>query len=146
MVEKGIVESLNGEWVTIQCTENPYCASCKACEAGKGSVKILKVKKPGDLKIKPGSIVEIYISPFTSIKVSFMVFIMPILLFLLFYFLSGEIFTNPGEKIQILSGFVGIVLAFLLNYIYGKIFKNADMPVISKVLSQNVEETFYPDT
>ncbi len=146
MVEKGIVQSLNGNWVTVQCTENPYCASCKACEAGKGKERILRVKNPGNVEISPGSIVEIYISPFTSVKVSFMVFIMPILFFFLFYFLSGAIISGANEKIQILSGFVGIIMAFLLNFIYGRVFKNADMPVISKVLGKNVKETFYSDT
>ncbi len=146
MVEKGIVQSLNGNWVTVQCTENPYCASCKACEAGKGKERILRVKNPGNVEISPGNIVEIYISPFTSVKVSFMVFIMPILFFFLFYFLSGAIISGANEKIQILSGFVGIIMAFLLNFIYGRVFKNADMPVISKVLGKNVKETFYSDT
>ncbi len=146
MVEKGIVQSLDGNWVTVQCTENPYCASCKACEAGKGKERILRVRNPGNVEISPGSIVEIYISPFTSVKVSFMVFIMPILFFFLFYFLSGAIISGANEKIQILSGFVGIIMAFLLNFIYGRVFKNADMPVISKVLGKNVKETFYSDT
>ena len=146
MVERGIVESIESGWIKIQCSENPYCASCKACEAGKDNIKRLKVKNSKNVSLNVGDIVEIYVSPARSIMASFMVFIMPIILFFIFYFLSAGVFKNSGEKIQVLSGLVGIIVGFIINLIYGKIKKDSDLPEITRVLGKDVSTTFYANT
>ncbi len=146
MVEKGIVESIEEGWISVQCSENPYCASCNACESGKDSVKRLKVKNPDNISIEKGDIVEVYLSPGKSILASFMVFIMPIILFFIFYFLAGSVIKGASEKVQVLSGLLGIALGFIINMIYGKIRKDSDLPEITRVLSKDVSTTFYADT
>ncbi|RKX87009.1 MAG: hypothetical protein DRP57_00185 [Spirochaetes bacterium] len=144
MVEKGVIDSIKDGIATILCSENPYCASCKACEHSEDGQR-LKAKYSKNLRIAKGDIVEVYISTRKSIFASFMVFIVPIILFFLFYILAVYVIKTKSEPVQVFMGFGGIVFGFIVNLLYGKLRKDEDLPVVTKILTRPIPNEFYAE-
>ncbi|NOY07654.1 MAG: SoxR reducing system RseC family protein [Spirochaetes bacterium] len=144
MTEKGIVDSIGDDIITILCSENPYCSSCNACEQSEEGKK-LKARNPKDLSISTGDFVEIYLSPGKSILAGFMVFIMPIIMFFIFYYSAIYIVGTKIEAIQILFGLSGIAVGFAANFMYGRIRKDSDLPEITRVLNKPDPNEYYAE-
>lgn len=144
MIEKGIVDSIKDGVATILCSESPYCASCKACERSEDGQR-LKAKNTKNLHISKGDIVEVYISAGKSVFASFMVFILPIILFFLFYIFAIYVIKTKSEPVQVFMGFGGIVFGFIINFLYGRIKKDADLPEVTKILTKPIPNEFYAE-
>jgi len=81
-----------------------------------------------------GDMVEIHVDPFGAIKAAFMVFIFPLLCFLLFYNISLKF--SSSEPVLYLTGTCGLFAGFFTNVLIRKIKGPGEMPSVEKILSQ----------
>jgi len=153
MTEQGIVKKVEGQLVWISgddctgCDHGAHCGSCGPSVPGSenrgsgGHGEILPVRRERSfaarntrgVDLAPGDRVEYFIAPGKAIKAGFFVLMVPILIFFLFYFLTGVIWTGAGETARVLAGLGGIVLGFLMNFVLKKRIR--EFPEIIKVLS-----------
>jgi positive regulator of sigma E activity len=157
MTEQGIVKKVEGDLVWISgedctgCNKGAHCGSCgpsvPASEnhstGGHGELSLTRRERSFTARntqafdLAPGDRVEYFIAPGKAIKAGFFVLIVPILVFFLFYFLTGAIWTGAGETAKVLAGVGGIVLGFLMNF-FLKVWIR-EFPEITKVVSANRE-------
>jgi positive regulator of sigma E activity len=131
MLETAIVCEISEDRIKViiddECGE-----SCLHCSK-KGHKNFIIVQNKAGFTIKTGDRVEIYASPSKTILAGFFVFIMPLILFGIFYFTGKMIAESGNELIPFLSGIAGIGFGFLLNFFIKKIRKQEDFPEITKV-------------
>lgn len=155
MTEQGIVKKVEGKLVWISgddctgCNHGAHCGSCgpsvPASEnhstGGHGELSLFGTRRERSFTVRnthafdlaPGDRVEYFIAPGKAIKAGFFVLMVPILVFFLFYFLSGVIWTGAGETAKVLAGVGGIVLGFLMNFVLNKRIR--EFPEITRVIS-----------
>ncbi len=150
MTEQGEVKKVEGELVWISgddCTGCDHCGSCgpsvpaskNHSAGGHGEISLTRrersfaARNTQAFDLAPGDRVEYFIAPGKAIKAGFFVLMVPILVFFLFYFLTGAIWTGAGETARVLAGVGGIVLGFLMNFVLKK--KIREFPEITKVVS-----------
>ena len=133
MNETAIICDING--TTIRATISSECGeSCLNCSKPKHKDSI-HVLNTSHLDIKVGDRVEIYASPGKTILAGFLIFIVPLLLFIVFFFVGQRITGTDGELIPFLCGIGGIGVGFLINVVVKSIRKQKDLPEIIKIYS-----------
>lgn len=140
MLETGRILQIDNDKALI-CTDNITgradcdggCLSCKENPAK--NKKSIWVKNSSQVPVHIDDRVEIYYPAGKTIKAAFLVLIFPLLLFFLFYFMAILLFKQEGELIRIISGFSGIGLAFLMNFILQKLNKNPELPEITRKIN-----------
>lgn len=132
-LEDGIViESENGV-AEIALISSDNCEECSAklfCKPKTDDTKILKVSDP--FGTKPGDEVRISVAGSTVLKVSFLMYGMPLILFIAGILLGMDFYKNSSEP-EILSFVSGVMLMgiyFLLFYFFN--IKNT-APVLPKI-------------
>ena len=150
MTEQGKVKKVEGELVWISGDDCTGCDQCGSCgpsvpasknhsAGGHGEISLTRRERSFTARntqafdLAPGDRVEYFIAPGKAIKAGFFVLMVPILVFFLFYFLTGAIWTGAGETARVLAGVGGIVLGFLMNFVLKK--KIREFPEITKVVS-----------
>jgi positive regulator of sigma E activity len=155
MTEQGIVKKVEGELVRISgddctgCDHGTHCGSCgpsvpareNHSTGGHGELSLFGTRRERSFTVRntqafdlaPGDRVEYFIAPSKAIKAGFFVLMFPILVFFLFYFLTGVIWTGAGETAKVLAGVGGIILGFLMNFVLKKRIR--EFPEITKVVS-----------
>lgn len=131
MLEEATVIDIKNDIITLACSDTEGCKSCAAsglCTAGQ---KTFEAHNSRNLDLEPGSRVEVELPTGKTIGSAFMVMIFPLLLFFLFFFISGKILTNPAEGIQVLFGLAGIAAGFGITFITGKLSGKKAMPEIT---------------
>lgn len=88
-----------------------------------------------------GDIVEIYLSPWKAIKAGFMILMLPLILFLLFYFAGSGWLLAGNESGSLLLGTAGIALGFLINLVLKLKSKQQELPMILRVVQDNNSES-----
>jgi positive regulator of sigma E activity len=135
MNETATICEINDE--SIRATISSECGdSCLHCTKPKHKESV-RVKNPLKLDIKIGDMVEIYASPGKTILAGFLIFIVPLLLFIVSYFTGKTITGTVDELIPFLCGIGGIGVGFLLNVIIKSIRKEKDLPEIIKIYSKH---------
>ena len=130
MKEKGIIKSINGKRVVIERIQEGSCSSC----AMKG---LCNIKNQIDISVETsesfeiGEIVEIVVSPQTRLSSSFIIYIMPLLFMIIFYYLSFNLL-NLTETSSVFISFSSLAISFLLIKIIDKNTKNKSNVVIKK--------------
>jgi len=94
-----------------------------------------KVDNPQSFPLKKGDSVEVFIEPRNAIAITFSMFIQPLIAFILFYVLSGQLFKQDSEFINILIGVAGICLSFTATYFFLKL-NPQKLPVITKKMNE----------
>jgi positive regulator of sigma E activity len=97
-----------------------------------------KINNSKNIFLLQGDSVEIYIEPRGAITLSFFMFIMPLISFVVFYSVTGSLFNNIPEFFNILIGILGIVLSFLSTYIFYKSHPQKLPEVIRKIQSRDI--------
>ncbi len=133
MTENGTVKKIEGKIVTITCGNKELCSSCKAsiCTAKGREFQALNSK---GIPIQEGDIVDIFLPPKRAIASAFIVLIVPLILFIALYILSGRLFGIQGEGMKIVVGLAGIAIGFGISYLYSKMRKQVDYPEIIQKL------------
>jgi positive regulator of sigma E activity len=122
---------------SIRATISRDCSeSCLHCTKPKHKGSIL-VHNSSGLEVKAGDMVEIYAPPGKTILAGFLIFIVPLLLFIVFYFLGKAITGTEDDLIPFLCGIGGIGAGFLLNVMIKHIRNQKDLPEIIKIYTEH---------
>ncbi len=132
MIERGIVDRVEGKRITVRCVDDEKCRSCGGGCAGGKQGRFFQALNSRSLSLKSGDLVEVYLSGGRAVWSGFMVLILPLLLFFPFYFAAAYLLQGAGEAVKVLSGITGIALGFGVNFIRKRIIKDKDMPEIYK--------------
>ena len=127
-----VVKSVKDKTVTIQIKKTDSCKSCSMKGICGTSSRPVEQKIQTDLELKVGDLVKVYLSPGVKIFSSFIVFIFPILLMILFYFL-GKILLD-SENLAILFSFIGLLSSGIIIYFIDKKYaKKIHFEIVEKV-------------
>ena len=110
MIEEGEVIKVEGEKVIISLPASQHCKKCGICVSATDGRRMLEISK--DKKVKVGDKVEVSIPEGIVSRISFLLFILPLLVFILGYGLLRKL---TGS--EVISG-VGAGIGFLL-VLYG---------------------------
>ena len=127
MKETAIVKKVEPERVIVECRANADCQGCSRCSVGKGSRIMEAVNRTGE-PLHRGDIVEVYFAPSRAIRASFMVLILPLLLFIASYYATGAALPAAGDPLKVLFGFAGVAAGFGVNLLLGR--ARRDLPEI----------------
>ncbi|MBN1699247.1 MAG: SoxR reducing system RseC family protein [Spirochaetales bacterium] len=134
MLEHAVVCSLEGN--TIEVVIDRDCGEhCLHCSRDKRKHRI-RVSNSKNLDVTTGDRVEIYLAPSKAILAGFFVFILPLLLFVLFYWTARTGFRSDNEAIPAAAGLCGIVAGFIINVLIKKLRKKEVLPDIVSVVSE----------
>jgi len=112
MRETGSIIAVSGKTATIQLMQGEKCDGCNACSAfGENKMHIDALNKIG---AKVGDMVEVDVEPKEVLKSSMIVFIFPLLMMIVGYFIGGKIVPDHSEGAGIIGSFSGLIFAFLL--------------------------------
>ena len=133
MTEISTVVSLQNNQAVLSCTASA-CESCAGNSFCNIKAHTYTATIPGNLDIKPGDRVEVYLPPGRTIFSGFMVLIFPLLLFLVGFLVTGRLVEDAGEGIQALGGFAGLAAGFAIGYLFGRIKKRKYMPSVRRLV------------
>lgn len=88
-----------------------------------------------DIELEAGDKVIIYIDPAKRIYSALLLFIFPIVNLVIFYYIASMFFTE-SETYPIIFGFVGLVVAFIINRAIDRVFGKK----ITYVIASKYEE------
>ncbi len=86
------------------------------------------------LNVQEGDMVEILVNPAGAMKAAFMMFIFPLLCFLLVYTVAAKVIQE--EVLLYLMGTIGLAGGFLVNALIRKFRGPGEMPSIERILSK----------
>jgi len=119
--------------VVIEIEKSGSCNSCAISGVCGGADSSFVHRLKTDMKLDLGDIIEISISSGVKLLSSFIVFILPILSMILFYFIAKFAIKLP-ENFAILISFVGLLLSGFAIYILDKKFaKKIHFEIIGRV-------------
>ena len=132
MVETAIVRSVEGDIVKMGCGDVEGCSSCSSsfCSAEK---RVYEAANPNEFDIEEGDLVDVYLAPGKAIAAGFLVLIVPLLLFVGGYLVSGKLIAGASEGVRAIFGLVGLSAGFFLSFTYSKKRKSAGMPAIVSI-------------
>lgn len=133
MKEIAQVITTDSDNVTLRFTEHE---GCKECSSSFCTVKDKRftARNPKHLDLSSGMLVSVFLEPRRTIAYSFLVLVLPLLLFVLFYIVSGKLFSASSEIARIAAGICGLALGFLISYIVMKKRRETSSPVIDEVV------------
>ena len=129
MTAKAIVQTINNDTVMLRCPTGEACGACAGHSICKVKEREFPALNPNGFELSPGDCVDYEIPQGKTIFASFLLLVLPLLLFIGFYLLTGLIFKGAGEGPKALSGGFGLVLGFVISFIYGKL--RPSLPIIS---------------
>ena len=116
MKEEGRVMEVEGKIAKVGIERKALCDSCRACNMSSDNVMIAEAENV--VGAKAGERVEVEIDAPHYLKISFMLYIFP-LIGLIFGYIIGEKITD-SESAGICFGIGGLFLTFGLVYLYEK--------------------------
>ena len=131
MYECGVVQKISDRIVTIKCGTNSACAACKSPICNKKD-RIFEVRNNQGFELAVGDEVEFLLPSGRTVFESFLVLILPLLLFIAFYYIGKGIFGAESEGKNIICGLIGIANGFLIALFYKRLRGSKDIPVITR--------------
>ncbi len=129
----GRVKEIDGKFAIVEMIKSGSCDSCAIhgfCGAGNKAVHH-RIKT--DIKLQAGDTVQVFIAPELKILSSFILFILPIIVMIGFYFLGKQFLNSEGKVI--ITSFIGLLLSGLAIFIIDKKFaaKKIKFEILEKV-------------
>lgn len=93
----------------LACTSD-VCEACSSLFCSP-KVRTFEAENPGGIDLKPGDTVEVEIPSAPAVAAAFRVFVVPLLLFVAGYFVSG-LLGAADELIQVVFGLIGLAAGF----------------------------------
>jgi len=115
-----VIEVFKGG-VVVEMEKSGSCDSCAIHGVCAGSDKTFRHRLKTDMPLKKGDLLELTISSEIKILSSFVVFILPVLSMILFYFLA-KFALGVSENFSILISFAGLLLSGIFIYVLDKKF------------------------
>lgn len=119
MRETGIVISAEDNKVRVQISRGDKCDGCHACDAT--GANAMQVEASNDIGARIGETVDVEVSPGQVFGYSFILFIFPIIMMIVGYFIGMRFSANvdnPGEGTGILGAFLGLGLSLAMIKLY----------------------------
>jgi len=127
-----VIELFNGG-VVIEIEKSGSCDSCAISGVCAGTDRSFTHRLKTEMDLKLGEVIEISISSGVKLLSSFIVFILPVLSMILFYFIAKFAVKLP-ENFAILVSFTGLLLSGLAIYLLDKKFaEHIPFEIIGKV-------------
>ena len=129
MKETATILKIQKNNILLRFHEQEACKSCSSmfCKANE---RTFTAEKPEDIQLGEGDIVTVYLEPAQTIWSSFLVLIFPLILFILFFFLSQRVLGIEKEIVSIGIGVIGIAAGFLLSFFLSRKKSQNSMPRI----------------
>ncbi|MEJ2664358.1 MAG: SoxR reducing system RseC family protein [Spirochaetia bacterium] len=147
MQTQGKITAIEDNIVTIEITDQEICTQCgiktdSQFSIGCNSCSLLAQKNKKFLKainnlttpLKEGDMVNVSLSPAKAIKAGFFIFIIPLVLFFLFYYFTEYVLLLTNEWVKIGMGLGGILLGFMGVYFRSKLLKQKEWPQVTEVV------------
>jgi positive regulator of sigma E activity len=147
MQTQGKITAIEDNIVTIEITDQEICTQCgiktdSQFSIGCNSCSLLAKKNKKFLKainnlttpLKEGDMVNVSLSPAKAIKAGFFIFIIPLVLFFLFYYFTEYVLLLTNEWVKIGMGLGGILLGFMGVYFRSKLLKQKEWPQVTEVV------------
>ncbi len=128
MVEKARVLKSEGRIVTLSCG-SPACGSCSGHFCNLRD-RIFPALNSGNLPVKEGDIVDVFVAPGKAIVSGFIVLIMPLVLFAVAYWVTGRVSGGASDLVRVAFGLVGLACGFGLAYAVNRLRPEKDYPEI----------------
>ena len=117
----GVVKSFKNGVATVLMDVQGGCASCGMHGVCGTSNSCTEHIISTDLQLEVGDKVIIYIDPSKRIYSALLLFIFPIVNLVIFYYIAMNLFAW-SETYSIISGFVGLVVAFMINRVIDRVW------------------------
>lgn len=130
MTEQAHVIRIDGERAVLRCFDNQGCKSCGSAFCNV-KARTYEAAIGAGLEVHEHDRVEVYVPPAGAVWAGFLVLILPLLGFLLGYFIAG---TSTSEPLRVLAGAAVMALAFSGVYLLSK-RREQPHPRITAVLS-----------
>ena len=139
MIETGRVIKTEGNIAFIELEKRTACGYCHACDMKQGA-NILKVVNTKEARVD--NKVQVSISEWNMVKIAFLVYIVPLILFVIAYLAGDSIarsYTDKTDQFILLGMGTAIVTLFfyyIVMKLYDKHYRNglSNKPFISSVL------------
>ncbi|HCX73329.1 MAG TPA: hypothetical protein DHM37_06395 [Candidatus Cloacimonas sp.] len=115
ITDVAVVKQVNGDKIVLEIEQTDSCNSCAMhgiCQAGDKRI-VYKIKT--DLKLQTGDRVKIFLEPGLRVLSSFLIFIFPILIMVLFY-LGSKLIFSASENIAILFSILSLLFSGFAIY------------------------------
>jgi len=127
MRESGVIVSSKNNIVTVQMAMGEKCEGCNACMLA--GPKLMQVEAQNDLNAHTGDMVDVEVSSGHLLWHTLLVFIFPVIMMFVGYFLGIHIGVNmekTGEGPGILGSFAALFASFGFIKIYDTIWGHRD--------------------
>lgn len=112
MQETGTIISTDGNKAVIQLDRGDKCDGCNVCHAF-GENK-MQLEATNSIGAKVGDCVNVVVEPKQVVKSSMLIFMFPLFMMLLGYFVAVRFVPPFTEGVGIVGAFVALVLAFVV--------------------------------
>jgi positive regulator of sigma E activity len=86
------------------------------------------------MPLKEGDLVNVSLSPARAIKAGFFIFIIPLVLFFLFYFFGQYALSQSNDWVNIGLGLLGVMLGYGLVFVRSKLLKHKEWPQVTALI------------
>ena len=114
MLERGVVIKNDESGIDIRMQPSAFCEKCNACFMDKSNFQILHLKQ--NLKVKAGDAVEIEVKPAFAVQSAFLIFFLPLLMFIIGYYLFNYLVNIPALS-EVYQGIIGAFAALIITYV-----------------------------
>lgn len=131
MVNRGIIQEINGNKIKIKLFKSSSCSHCSCCSEQAKYGKDFEFSTNKNAHI--GDLVTLEISEKDVIKAASIAYLMPPILMIIGYFV-GQYF-ELEEIFRVLTSFIFLGLAFILLFLYDKFFAKKSIEEEIKIIS-----------
>lgn len=139
MLEQGIVQEVKNDIAIVRIFRSSACGHCEMCGLSSDK-KFIDLDVPNILNVNVDDTVEIDINGNSAVKVSLIVYLIPLVFAMLLLFV-GYLLTFP-DWAQIIMFLIGIVGGFfVVKYVDKKYSKKLDIiPKMTKIISKEIQK------
>lgn len=118
MENKGIVQKIDGNRITVKLFKDSSCSHCNQCHGASKYGRDFEFET--DKKVKVGDLITLEIAEKEVIKAAAIAYIFPPLMMIAGYLATNKL--GFSENQSILGSFIGLGLAFFGLFLYDKLF------------------------
>jgi sigma-E factor negative regulatory protein RseC len=134
MIEKARVLSIDGDRVTLSCTDAAGCTSCSSAFCGTKQ-RSFSAENTKDIELHPNDEVEVYVHPGKAVLAGFMVLIFPLVMFILGFEVAGRFLGMASEAARAGVGALALAGGFGAVFLYNQGRGARSMPEVMRRVS-----------